>query len=82
MKTVLITVGRSIKARKLLWTDFLKVLRESPDLRVVLIVPRERLEFYKAEFGSKNIIVDIAPDDSFSSKIDFLTRIVPRLILP
>jgi len=82
MKTVLITVGRSIKARKLLWTDFLKVLRESPDLRVVLIVPRERLEFYKAEFGSKNIIVDIAPDDSFSSKIDFLTRIVARNSIP
>ncbi len=82
MKTILITVGSSLKARKLLWTDFLRVLKEIPDLRLVLIAPQNNLEFYREEFGSEKVIVDSAPEDPFSSRIDWLTQIVARDSIP
>lgn len=63
MKTILITVGQFFVARNLLRTDFLKCLKETPDLKIVFLVPKNKVDFYQTEFGSENVIIDTIPPE-------------------
>ncbi|MEY4747486.1 MAG: hypothetical protein RLZZ416_535 [Candidatus Parcubacteria bacterium] len=60
MNTVLITIPSAPLSQGFLRTDFLEHLR---DVRIVLIVPPFKKEYYAAEFrGRESIIVEAAPE--------------------
>lgn len=72
MKTILITVANGIIARNLLRTDFIEVLKKTAGLKVVLLVPKNKLEFYKKEFEGQNLVFEPFPPEpplTFSERI-------------
>jgi len=66
MKTILINICDSNMARNFLRTGALKELKSHKNIKIVALVPEMKLESYKKEFASDNIIVDILPKKSAS----------------
>ncbi len=56
MKTIFITSFHSLISRNILQTEILPILIKS-NVRVVLIVPEQKISFYKKHFGNKSIII-------------------------
>ncbi len=61
MKTIFVTSFFGLIARNILATDFLKILRSRPDLRVVILTPEIKAENYRRLFGGSNVIVEGVP---------------------
>ncbi len=59
MKTILINIYDSTQAKNILRTDVFEKLREKKDIKIVLLVPQNKSDFYKKEFSSDNVAVDI-----------------------
>ena len=62
MKTVLANVSNSFFVRNFLRSDPLKILESNGNVRLVLLVPKKKLEYYRSEFPSSNIIFDVMPE--------------------
>jgi len=61
MKTILIPVFQSFIPRSILITDaFKKIL--SADLRIILLVPDYKEDFYKENFGAANVVIEPVDD--------------------
>src|SRR3989344_7453328 len=65
MKTIFITSFFGLIARNILATDFLKILSYQKNLRIVILVPQEKLDLYSRNFTSENIIVEGIPGRVF-----------------
>ena len=57
-KTIFITCFFNMVARNILSTSFFDSLKSRSDLRVVLLVPKDKESLYRKEFGSGNIIIE------------------------
>lgn len=57
-QTILVAAFHSYISRNILNTDFLEILRQAPDLRVVLVVPKYKLDFFKKTYERGNVIVE------------------------
>jgi len=62
MKTVLANVSNSFFVRNFLRGDALKILLERRDVRIVLLAPKNKIDYYKKEFPDKQISFDALPD--------------------
>lgn len=74
MKTIFITSFHSFISKNILNTDVLRMLRATPDLRVVLFVPKSKAEFFGRYYGSERVLVegvDISPILESKSNIFF-----------
>lgn len=59
MKTVFVTIGDSFVARNILQTPFWVMFKKrNPDMRIVLIVPPEKKEYYARVFGGTSVVVE------------------------
>lgn len=61
MTTLLVTSFNPFISRNLLCGDFLTTLKTRPDLRVVLIVPDYKKDFFEKNFGGGNVVVEGVP---------------------
>ncbi len=57
-KTIFITSFFGLIARNILATDVLGRLKSNKDLRIVILAPEGKGEFYRQEFGSDNVIIE------------------------
>ncbi len=57
MKTIFITSFHVFVSRNILGSPLLDYLREDPDLKVVLIVPAKKVEYFQGQFAGRNILV-------------------------
>lgn len=62
MKTIVIPISNSFFVRNFLRTDAYEILRKIPDLRLVLLAPQDKIEYYRSEFPQHNLIFDVLPD--------------------
>lgn len=60
-KTIFITCFFNLVVRNILETDFFRILRSRPDLRLILLVPAGKADFYRQEFGGGNILIEEVP---------------------
>lgn len=61
MKTIFITSFHSHISRNILLSDFFERLRAKKDLRIILVVPIFKAEYFKRTFGGENIFVEGVP---------------------
>lgn len=61
MKTVFLFLRQGISNRNLLRTDFLKTLREQPEVRIVILSPIGNEPEFRQEFESGNVCVEVWP---------------------
>jgi hypothetical protein len=59
IKTLLVNASSGFFARNFLRTDASKLIKESGMMRVVVLVPEGKLEYYKKEFDEPHIVFDI-----------------------
>ncbi len=57
-KTIFISSFFGLVARNILATDFLRILSSNNNLRIVIIVPEKKVNFYAQWFGSDNVVVE------------------------
>src|SRR3989344_6658189 len=57
-KTIFITSFFGLIARNILATNVLKLLKEQPGLKIVILAPEEKRELYQKYFGAGNIAVE------------------------
>lgn len=62
MKTIITTAVSGFFARNFLRTDALRTLEAAEGVRLVVLVPKEKLEYYQQEFKSPILIFDELPD--------------------
>lgn len=58
MKTIFITSFHPHISRNILLTPAFEILKKEPDLRLVLIVPDYKVEYFKKQFGDGNVCVE------------------------
>lgn len=58
MRTIFITSFNPFISRNILSTDVLAVLKSDPDLRIVIFCPDYKIDFFKEEFASANILIE------------------------
>ena len=75
MKTVFLFLRQGISNRNLLRTDFLKTLKENPQVRVVILSPIGDDAGFRAEFEAPNICVEKWP----RTKVDFWEKRLKNL---
>ena len=57
MQTVFITCIRGLISRNILMTDAFRILRDTPNIRIVLLAPETRVAILQKEFGDPNVVV-------------------------
>ncbi|MBI2055924.1 MAG: CDP-glycerol glycerophosphotransferase family protein [Candidatus Sungbacteria bacterium] len=62
MKTILINFGNSFFVRNFLRTDALPILRSAGYIRIVLLAPAEKIEYYKKEFPYPELVFGALPN--------------------
>lgn len=65
MKTIFIIFSRGIVARNILRTDVFKILKEQPDLRMVLFVPRNIPDYFREECQHPRVILEESDDIAY-----------------
>jgi len=58
MKTLFITSFHPHISRNILSTDFLKILKTQNQLRLVIVVPDYKADYFRTNFGADNVIVE------------------------
>lgn len=58
MRTLFLTSFHSFISKNVLNTGVLKALKAAPDLRVVLLVPKEKAAFFERHYGGGNVAVE------------------------
>lgn len=62
MKTLISNVSNSFFVRNFLRSEVLKTLLENKDLRIILLAPEYKLDYYQKEFPSERIIFEPLPN--------------------
>lgn len=62
MKTILANISNSFFVRNILRSDALKVLLEGRNIRIVLLAPKNKIDYYRTEFPNDLISFDVLPD--------------------
>lgn len=62
MKTILVPVSNSFFIRNFLRTDAFTTLIKNENVRLVLLAPEKKLEYYKKEFSHPRLFFDVLPD--------------------
>lgn len=57
-KTVFISAYRNFSVRYILYSDIFKQLRENKDLKIVIFLKDNDLEYYRSKLGSDNVIFE------------------------
>lgn len=57
MKTIFLSSFHALISRNILQTDILPILTEK-DVRIVLLVPEPKLEYFKENFSGENVVVE------------------------
>lgn len=57
-RTLFISSFFGLIARNILATDVLTRLKSNNDLRIIILAPEEKREFYRQEFGSDNVTIE------------------------
>jgi hypothetical protein len=73
VKTIFITIFHGHIARNILLTDILKYLKAEKNLKVVILCPEFKREYYQKQFGGENIIFEGVPN-LVPSRIDSIFR--------
>ncbi len=69
MKTFFITSFHPHISRNILSTDFLKILKAQNQLRLIIIVPDYKVDYFRANFGADNVIIEgITPNLTSKTK--------------
>lgn len=69
MRTIFITSFHSIISRNILATKTLDILKEQPDIKIVLLVPDYKTDYFESQFGGKNINVEgVVPNQATKKK--------------
>lgn len=74
-KTIFITCFFNLVVRNILETSFLKKMRDRSDLKIVLLVPDKKGDFFRQEFGGPNLVVEEVPAFHVS-KINLLFHVL------
>jgi len=61
-KTILVNIQNSFSVRNFLRTDALKIINSRTDVRLVLLVKEEKVDYYKKEFPPERVFFDIMPE--------------------
>lgn len=62
MKTIIIPISNSFTIRNVLYTDTLRILLAEPDIRIVFLAPREKIDHYRNQFKHARIIFETMPE--------------------
>ncbi|MEK7075086.1 MAG: CDP-glycerol glycerophosphotransferase family protein [Patescibacteria group bacterium] len=62
MKTIIIPISNSFTIRNVLYTDTLRLLLAEPDIRIVFLAPRDKIDHYRSQFTHARIIFEIMPE--------------------
>ena len=62
MKTVLANISNSFFVRNFLRSDASKILLENGNIHLVLLSPKNKIDYYRKEFPDKLISFDVLPD--------------------
>src|SRR3989344_5519865 len=71
-KTILLPVYNGIRAKNFFRNDSYKELVSIPGIRLVILIPSSKLEYYQKEFPEKNVIfepLDIISEPPFGVKL-------------
>lgn len=60
-KTIFITCFFNLVVRNILETECFSILKSKKDIRIVLLVPEKKGDFFRKEFGGANVIVEEIP---------------------
>ncbi|OGF73232.1 hypothetical protein A3E06_03450 [Candidatus Giovannonibacteria bacterium RIFCSPHIGHO2_12_FULL_44_42] len=58
MKTIFITSFHQHISRNILLSDFFELLKKRKDIRIILIVPKFKADYFRENFGDENVIVE------------------------
>jgi hypothetical protein len=58
IKTILLPIYNGIRAKNFFYTDIYPELADDPNIRLVIVIPPSKLEFYKKQFGRPNVIFE------------------------
>ena len=61
MKTILVNVSTGFFVRNFLGTRASETIREAGDVRMVMLVPEDKLPYYRSAFQYPHIVFDIMP---------------------
>lgn len=61
-KIIFITIETGFQARDVLRSDFFKLLQANEAIRVVLLVPAAKLDFYQKLYGGDRVAVEAVPE--------------------
>ncbi len=67
-RTILITSFFGLIARDILGTKILNILKLYPDVRIVILVPIDKISFFEKQFGATNVLVEGVLDVPLSFK--------------
>ncbi len=75
MKTIFVTSFHPHISRNILSTSAFSALRENADLRVVILVPSYKAEYFKSNFGGENIVIEgVIPFQASKTKLGLLFK--------
>ena len=72
MKTLFITIETGFQARDLLRSEFFERLKKKDGLRVILLVPERKLDYYRNNYQSGNVTVEPVPEKKAKTKLETL----------
>ena len=69
MKTIFITIFDASIVKNILRTDVFKILKQ-PNIRIVLVVYKEKEEYYRKCFKDTNVIIEPFPESNFWKRLE------------
>ena len=69
MKTIFIAPYRNVSIRYILSTNIFGVLKRKKDLRIIIILKKEHIDYYKKKYGGSNLNIyfeDILYEEAFN----------------
>ena len=83
MKTIFITSFHPHISRNILLTSTFEILKKEPDMRLVLIVPDYKVEYFKEQFGEVNVFVEgVRPSGANKTKRGILLKRLGMYLCP
>ena len=75
MKTILMPLSNSFPVRNVLRTETYSVLLSDPDVRLILLAPRDKKSYYEREFSHPRVVFDELPNLS-SRRQDKIFKVI------
>lgn len=71
-KTVFITIYDGLISKNILGSDAFRLLKERPDVRIVLFVQPNKVEYFEAKYRCKSVSVEASPGPTYPRLESFL----------